>query len=320
MGRGTDQAGNQGDAEARSEAGAEPGMERAAEILALGERQRLSLPERDAEIGLIDWGGTGPVALLHHANGFCKGVLGPLAMQLREHFHVYAMDARGHGDSTPPPPGAVFRWAEFARDVVAVAEHLVDRHGAPVALGLGHSFGGTSMLGAASRRPELFEKLVLVDPVTPVPSVSAPAEPPNDLIEKAQKRRADWPTRIEAREWWQERPLFEEWLPEAIDLYALDGLRDRPDGSVELKCSPVVESAVFQTGWTVDVTALAYGMTTPTLWLWARHGNFAREGYERLAASMASARVETLDAGHLVAMERPELVSASTLAFVAPSD
>ena len=293
--------------------------ERARGILAQGTVERLALPERDAEIGLIDWGGSGPLALLHHANGFCKGVLGPFAMELRNHFHVFGMDARGHGDSTAPPAGGIFRWEEFALDVIAVAERLAARHGGPLALGLGHSFGGTSMLGAASRRPDLFGRLVLVDPVTPMPGVAGPPPqgPPSDLVEKAQRRRADWPSREEACAWWLERPLFEAWLPEAVELYALDGLRDREDGSVELKCSPLVESAVFQTGWTVDVAALAAGMTTPTLWLWAQRGNFAREGYERLAASMTAARVETIDAGHLVLMEEPALVLSRTLAFTA---
>ena len=291
-------------------------MARAREILEQGRSQRLPLAERDAEIGLIDWGGTGPLALLHHANGFCKGVLGPFAMELRRHFHVFGMDARGHGDSSPPPPG-LFRWEEFAKDIIGVADHLVSEHGGPIALGLGHSFGGTSMLGAASCRPDLFERLVLVDPVTPFPGAGGPPRsgPPNDLVEKAQRRRADWPTREEARAWWLERPLFDAWLADAVDLYALDGLRDRDDGSVELKCSPLVEAAVFQTGWTVDVAALAAGMTTPTLWLWASGGNFPRETYERLAASMTKARVETMDAGHLVLMEAPDVVLHHTLAF-----
>ena len=295
-------------------------MERALEILALATPRRLQLAERGVEMALLDWGGAGPLALLHHANGFCKGVLGLLVPELRRHFRVFAMDARGHGDSSQPEGPDAYRWEEFALDVAAVAERLAEEHGAPLALGLGHSFGGTSMLGAASRRPDLFERLVLVDPVTPSGAEDGPAERhahTANLAEGALRRRSEWPSREDARAWWALRPLFEEWQPDALDLYALDGLRDRADGAVELKCPGAIESAVFQNGGGVDVAALVAGMETPTLWLRAARGNFPVDIYQALVSSMRDARLETLDAGHLVPMEQPQLVLEPTLRFCA---
>ena len=56
------------------------------------------------------------------------------------------------------------RWREFGADLAAVARALADEHGERIALGLGHSFGGTSMLLAAAEEPALFERLVLADP------------------------------------------------------------------------------------------------------------------------------------------------------------
>ena len=58
-------------------------------------------------------------------------------------------------------------------------------------------------------------------------------------------------------------------------------------------------------------------MKAPTLFLWAREGNFPRSVYETLAASMPSAIVEDVDAGHLVPMERPDLVIAAVGRFSA---
>jgi len=289
----------------------EPEARLAREILAAGTPQRLELPERGVSIAVMDWGGDGPLALLHHANGFCKGVFGLLVPALRRHFHVVAMDARGHGDSSAPGGPDAYAWDAFALDIVAVAERLVATHGVGCALGLGHSFGGTSMLGAASRRPGLFERLVLVDPVVPPPPADIPPERLEHVMgmaEAARRRRDTWPTRAEARQWWAERSLFAAWRPEALDLYVLDGLRDAQDGGVRLKCPGAVEGAVFASGGTLDVSALTRGLATPTLWLWARRGNFSREAYEGLAAGMAAARVETIDAGHLAPMEEPEQV------------
>lgn len=262
------------------------------------------------EIALLDWGGEGPLALLHHANGFSKALWGLVAEGIGSHYRVIAMDARGHGDSSHPEGPEAYAWHHFAEDVTAVAEHLAVSHGR-VALGMGHSFGGTSMLGAAARRPELFERLVLVDPVIPPPPDDTPperAEHVAELAEKAQRRRSDWGSRQEARRWFAERSFFQAWRPEALDLYVQDGLRERSDGSVELKCPGAVEAAVFAGSRGFDGFTLARGIAVPCLWLWASRGDFPRLVYEVLASSMADARVQDVDSGHLVPMERPDLI------------
>jgi pimeloyl-ACP methyl ester carboxylesterase len=296
-------------------------MQHAQQILDRAERRTLALPERGVEIALLDWGGDGPLVLLHHANGFCKGVWGLVAEGLRERFRVVAMDARGQGDSSRPEGPEAFAWDAFALDLAAVAERLASgRSDGRVAVGVGHSFGGTALLGAAARRPGLFERIVLVDPVTPpAPEVRPPglAEHVRSLVEGARQRRAEWPSREEARAWWAERELFARWLPEALDLYALDGLREDPNASVVLKCPGAVEAAVFGSSQGFDIFSRARGVATPALFLWAARGTSPREVYEALAASMRAARVETVDCGHLVAMERPDLVVEAVRRFAA---
>ena len=95
----------------------------------------------------------------------------------------------------------------------------------------------------------------------------------------------------------------------------LDGLRERADGSVELKCPGAVEAAVFAGGGEVDVEALARAWRRRRSGSGPPLGNFSRERYEALAARMARARVETVVAGHLAPMERPELVAEAILRF-----
>jgi pimeloyl-ACP methyl ester carboxylesterase len=115
------------------------------------------------------------------------------------------------------------------------------------------------------------------------------------LVDRARRRRSDWPSRREAREWFTERDLFGRWDDRALDLYVLDGLRDRPDGTVELKCAGAVEAEVFARGAEVDVAAWAPTVAVPTL------------------ATMPCARIEDVDAGHFVPMERPALVAEAAL-------
>jgi pimeloyl-ACP methyl ester carboxylesterase len=284
------------------------------------ERRRLALARRGVEIALLDWGGDGPLVLMHHANGFCAGTLGLVAEALVPAFRVIGMDARGHGDSSRPEGPDAYRWQEFALDVEAVAEALAPAHGGRVAVGVGHSFGGTAMLGAAARRPELFERLVLVDPVLPAPEAWRAADPERAeraarLVDGARRRRSVWASRAEARAHFAGRSLFRRWLPAALDLYVEHGLRARADGSVELKCPGAVEAAIFGAAADFDVSELARrAAPVAATVLWARHGDFPRPLYERVFAAMPHARIVDADAGHLIPMERPELVVREVVA------
>jgi pimeloyl-ACP methyl ester carboxylesterase len=285
-------------------------------LLARAERRTFMLPASGMEIAALDWGGSGPVALLHHANGFCKGVWALVADALRTHWRVVAIDARGHGDSSKPEGPTAYAWGHFAEDLLGVAEQLRAECGQPIALGIGNSFGGTSLIGAAARRADLFERLLLVDPVIPPPfDATMPAERHEHfrrLVDGARRRRAHWPSRAAARAWCAARTLFASWRPEAIELYLLDGMRERADGSLELKCPGAIEAAIFAGSTTIDIFSLATRVRCPTLFLWAQEADFPLPLYEMVAASMPNARVETVASDHLVPMVHPELVVSAT--------
>jgi pimeloyl-ACP methyl ester carboxylesterase len=283
-------------------------------------RRKIALPNSAIEIALLDWGGEGPLALLHHATGFCAGVWGPVAERLSEHYRVIAMDARGHGESSKPEGADCYRWELFGRDVLSVAEVLAAEHpDGRVALGIGHSIGGSSILMASAERPDLFERSVLVDPVILAPNrgqgTSAPDSPGNRLAEGARNRRQVWPSREAAREKWLKKKLFEGWVPGAMDVYLAEGFADRPDGQVELKCSSEIEAAIFEATGSFDLWSSADRVRTPTLIEWAARGLFPRANYEQIAARMTNARVCDIDAGHLAPMQHPDRVVAPILEF-----
>src|SRR2546429_507157 len=54
------------------------------------------------KLHLLDWGGEGrtPLLLLHGFTGHAHA-WDTLSIALQPHFHVYALDQRGHGDSDP---------------------------------------------------------------------------------------------------------------------------------------------------------------------------------------------------------------------------
>jgi pimeloyl-ACP methyl ester carboxylesterase len=165
-------------------------------------------------------------------------------------------------------------------------------------------------MAAAALRPGRFERIVCVDPVVVPPGMpdAAPSERGRSLVDGARKRRRHWPSRSEAIHHFRPRSLFSGWTDRALALYVDEGLARRADGSLELKCAPEVEAAVFGGAAGFGLFDRVAGLATPALLLWARHGNFPRTLYEQLAARMADGHVEEVEAGHLVPMERPELV------------
>jgi len=283
-------------------------------------RRRISLPENGVEISVLDWGGDGPIALLHHANGFGAAVWGPVAECLRGRFRVIAVDARGHGDSSAPGGADAYRWENFGSDLAGVARAIAAEHpDGRVALGLGHSFGGTACLTAAASAPGLFERLVLLDPVIlsrPLDVANAAPTPGGmRLAELARKRRGIWPSREAALAKWRGKALFEAWDPRALELYAAGCMRDLPDGRVELKCRGETEATIFESSVHFDPWIRAAKVSAPTLILWAQQGDFPREVHEALAREIPDGRMQVFDGGHLMAMEQPERVAALAAEF-----
>ena len=272
------------------------------------------------EIAVLDWGGSGPLALLHHANGFCAGLWDAVAAGLRGRFRVMALDARGHGDSSKPESPEAYAWRHFVEDLVCVGRRLADDEGGGrIGLGIGHSFGGAALLTAAARRPELFESLLLLDPVLigdlPRPNVPQGINPASQLAERTRRRRAVWPSRAAAVQAWENHAFYVAWTPEARELYARWGLRERSDGQVELKCPPAVEAAVFENGGTLFPLDEVHRIPVPTLFVHAGRGTFALDTYELLAERMPHGRVESRDLGHLMVMEDPADVVEIALGF-----
>lgn len=281
------------------------------------------IPGGDAgvEIAVLDFGGRGPAILLNHANGFCAALWEPVALDLREQFRVFAMDARGHGDSTKPSGAEHYAWAALGRDVGAVARRIANEHGR-LALGMGHSFGGTCLALASREDSALFERILLVDPPYPPPRAQREAGfgRGNAMAEGARRRKRRFPDRQAARERWSGRSMFASWTPRAVELYVAFGLKESADGGVALKCPAEVEATLFEGGVDCDLADRPNELETRLRFLWAKGGNASREHFESLAAELPNADVEAVDAGHLVLMERPELVTEAALRFTSASE
>lgn len=286
-------------------------------------RRDVLLSERGITLALVDWGGNGPLALFSHANGFCADMLGLIAERLRTRFRVIGFDSRGHGDSEKPAPPGPYAWDEFARDVIAMTEFVLRDLDAPrVALGLGHSFGGTCIMTAAARRPDLFERVVLLDPVIlPREGDFSGWRPlagaPHPGAEMARKRTHVFASRNAVREKWRAKGTFGDWDPRALDLYLRYGFADLPDGRIDLKCPGEVEASVYEAGGGFDPWREVAELRVPGLLLHAGRGNFPLEFIEKFCAETDALECRSLDAGHLLPMVAPDLVADTILGWLA---
>ena len=130
-------------------------------------------------IAAHEWGERGaPAVVCLHGVTNQGGHFARLAERLQERFHVVALDLRGHGRSTWEPP---WHLEQHVADVAAAAaERGIER-----AAWLGHSFGGRIAHELAAARPELVERLLLLDPAIRIdPAVGLFA------AENARKERA----------------------------------------------------------------------------------------------------------------------------------
>jgi pimeloyl-ACP methyl ester carboxylesterase len=111
-----------------------------------------------------DWGQNGkPALLLVHGGLDHARNWDWVARSLREHFHVYAMDLRGHGNSAWAP-GASYSIPEHVLDIATLVDLLSGDvlGGGPINL-IGHSLGGVLTLVYAGVYPDRVRKAIAIE-------------------------------------------------------------------------------------------------------------------------------------------------------------
>ena len=249
----------------------------------------------------LDWGGDGPPLLLLHGFTGHAHAWDTLSIALQPHFHVYALDQRGHGESDP---------AEVYNPVVA----LDDIGGVLAELGLttldviGLSMGGRNAMYLASKRPEVVRRLVIVDigPEVSKKATQAPPGPPEpetwDSIEQA------------AQHLYRGNPYpgihYYRWV-------ASHSLKARPDGRLVWQWHPSIKERRAQSD--IDWWALLKTIAVPTLVLRGAESTVLdRDVADRMVATLPSGVfVEIPRAVHTLHEDNPDAVLAALRAFLA---
>ncbi|MGH9209622.1 MAG: alpha/beta fold hydrolase [Acidimicrobiales bacterium] len=286
------------------------------------------VPSTDGVVlALHDLGGSGPTVLFCHPTGFLGMTWAPLAAALADRAHCWALDFRGHGDSTLPGPASL-DWQHMADDVLAVVDHL----DATPLYGVGHSMGGAALALTEELRPGLWAGLWFYEPIlfprfdgesTPIrpdrsseirpDAGSLPQPATNPMANGARRRKAVFPDRATARLNYSSKLPLRVLHPAALDAYVAYGFRDRSDGSVELKCDPEVEARTFEgSGGGHDIFAGLGSVRCPTTVAAGGDGSPPARMAPLVAEALPHGRFERMaQLTHFGPMEDPAAVAAS---------
>jgi pimeloyl-ACP methyl ester carboxylesterase len=251
---------------------------------------------------LLDWGGSGKDLILLHPTGFVADIWESLAGRLAQRFHVVAVDARGHGDSDKPDGDYGMR--QLVQDLGAVIEALALER----PIGIGHSAGATTILALEAERPGTFARAVLMEPVLSFDEPAGPHTIADDpLAASTLKRRAVWPSRQAVYDSYRPRAPFQFWDEAPLRSYVKHGFAERPDGSVELKCSPEAEAQMYLNGsHQFEAADLLPAVRCPTLIVRGEESTvLTQAAADRAAALLPDCRAVTMPGGHFAPFEHP---------------
>jgi len=277
--------------------------------------RRLSFDLRDGRMAGIAFGAEtpNPDIVFLHATGFNARTYRTLLAPLGERFHVWALDARGHGLTTlPASTFGYVSWNRHRDDLIAVLEQSCT---APVTLA-GHSMGATVSLLTAGKRTDLVSGLALLEPVIlPAAGYAFVQLPLGPMIQRmtmplargAAKRRSSFTDKESATLAFAQRGVFKNFPPEMVADYVGDGLIEDGAGGFKLACRPAFEAATY-CAQRHDPWSALQRVTDPLVLLRGeRNSTIGEASMHRIAAIKPDSRVATVEgASHFLPMERPD--------------
>ena len=236
-----------------------------------------------------------------HGNGFPASSYNYL-LEMLDNTKINFIEKMGHGKY--PLNKDLYNFAD------ELIESIETAYTEPI-IGVGHSLGGVVTLLAASKRPDLFKKVIALDPVLF-------SKRKRYLIwllrkigitdwlgvtKKAKKRRIHFSSLEEVRNIYKQKSLFKRFHPNCFEDYLKCGFTQTKEG-VELAFSSEVEADVFryiQIKIPPDLDklkgVLIYGKYSDT---------FQKADMKWWERNFPNFEIISIDGGHLFPFEKPK--------------
>jgi pimeloyl-ACP methyl ester carboxylesterase len=240
-----------------------------------------------------------------------------VARSLRDHFHVYAMDLRGHGNSAWAP-GAMYSTAEHVFDVSTLVDLL---GGGPIHL-IGHSLGGILTLLYSGLYPDRVGKVIAIE------GLGFPAS--HRIHKPAPDRMRAWIESVRQTDKLEPRTYpnleaaverMKEANPHLSDEVArhltLHGTNWNADGSLSWKFDNYVRCLPPYGHDLGEQRAIYADITCPVLLVWGRESWLPDPDTDERAFVIPNRRVlKVAEAGHWVHHDRLDLFLEESKRFL----
>lgn len=262
-----------------------------------------------------------PVAHLLHGNGFCASTLLPFTSHLPADWTLLFTDVPGHGRS-PQPDHQMPDWQAMA---ACIGDGLAQRADKPV-IGIGHSMGGVLTLLLAAARPELFSRILLLDPVLFSPEVLLFQQVARKtglwkrtaLVRNVAARRRIWPDAASMLQDLQRKSLYRNWHPQALQAFIDGGVQPHADG-VQLSCAPAWEASIFGS-YPRGLWHAVHRVSVPVDILVASDSyGFIERAARRAARANPCIQWQVYEGSHCFPMEQPERAALSVMNLIGNS-
>ena len=185
-----------------------------------------------------------PIINFAHANGFPARSYSKLFSLLKNDYKVIFKEMYGHDPRFPIKEN----WMESGQELIEFIEQNANE---PV-IGLGHSFGASITLNAALLRPDLFQGIILMDPVMMTGWKGKIISIFNKLNltqflspgSKTKDRQASWKSMEDAESYFKSKTFFKSLDKDCFDDYLKHGLKIE-NNEVKLVFKVDKEVAIF---------------------------------------------------------------------------
>jgi|SRR5690606_27195100 len=245
-----------------------------------------------------EYGQGRPMIILHGLMGSSDNWL-PQARMLGEHYHVWVVDQRNHGQS---PHSTTFDYHVLSNDIL----DFIQGHGIEKPTIIGHSMGGKTAMNFALAHPEKLDKLIVVDIAPRAYDVRH-----DHIVEGLKAVPIDTiQSRQEANE-----ALAQHISSEGVRQFLLKNLMRKPEGGFGWRINlPVIDQSLEMiSGGLVNEGVF----DKKTLFIRGSKSDYILDSdREMIKKFFPNSTLVTMDTGHWVQAEKPEEFVQVVLSFL----